>query len=85
MLERTVFNAANVLAGSTGCKAALTDLCQGEELAQAYGTLGAAQGLGVLGGSMLSGTIQKAEAFRKTFQNEQPVHWYLNATSCKSK
>ncbi len=59
MLERTVFNAANVLAGSTGCKAALTDLCEGEELAQAYGTLGAAQGLGVLGGSMLSGILSQ--------------------------
>ena len=59
MLERTVFNAANVLAGSTGCKAALNDLCTEKELAQAYGTLGAAQGLGVLGGSILSGILSQ--------------------------
>ena len=59
MLERILFNAANVLAGSTGCKAALNDLCRDDELAQSYGNLGAAQGLGVLGGSLLSGILSQ--------------------------
>jgi MFS family permease len=56
-VEKVVCDGLRTMSGSTMCKAALSDLCSGDELSLAYGTLYSWAGVAIVGAPFVSSLI----------------------------